>query len=158
MLRVCLVLSRHCEKRRECKGRMRQFDYRQVIHNQTGKTITKFGITQITYNVWTLWLWCTFIFLKGYRKKPNTNWLRKILFLFSFHVLSLAGLIHPHGFQNYPPIHVNNPKMSISSFNLLSSWPKNLITSLKFSLEHIVFQYEYVINSISTNLLLVIPS
>lgn len=61
-------------------------------------------------------------FPKGIRKETQHQWLRKTLLLFSFHVLSLVELIHPHGFRNPPSTHINNPQMSISSPDLSSEF------------------------------------
>ena len=61
-------------------------------------------------------------FLQGTGKETQCHWLRKTLLLFSFHVLSQVELIHPHGFQNPPSIHINNPQMSVSSPDLSSEF------------------------------------
>lgn len=82
--------------------------------------------------------------LQGTGKETQCHWLRKMLLLFSFHVLSQGELIHPHGFQNPSSIHINNPQMSVSSPDLsseflipvsndlfeISSWESHIISVL----------------------------
>ena len=81
-------------------------------------------------------------FLQGTGKETQCHWLRKMLLLFSFHVLSQVELIHPHGFQNPSSIHINNPQMSPAQIFLLNSWSQYQMISLKSPPESLtLFQY-----------------